>query len=444
MCGNRARAASGLAGILSGCPSQPTSAVIQYSKYILFAAFVVPPFLPLAPSMIFAMLTAAFAVLQVRSRRPREVMQFCWPLLPLAGAMAYGLVVAPLEDSVRDMALILKPVLVLMSALLLGHVVSKREGAKSVERVAILGALTTAVIYLLFGIHGRMGTSALIPVAFLENKGGFYVWLPVMLLVAFRLVTGRPIAWLHVIAGVALGVCTLLSQSRSLVLTLVIAGAVAILRARGTRLARLASIAVVVGVLAVVTIQARIAATPGVGEVNELEYSLADYGEEAMRWRGFEIFRAKRMWEDGSQLQQVFGQGFGTGIDLGGTFFMAGDFRDVLPYTHNGYAAMLVKAGILGVACNLLFYLAIIVIAWRTVPLADPNRRPAVLAALGTAAILPVVTYTIMGVFSPGPWDPNLTFIAAIIGANTSAIWRKWRPLPAATYYVAPAAASRV
>jgi hypothetical protein len=418
----------------------PVRLSLSLPHYVLLASLVLPPVLPQGASVVFAVACAALALMYVRSRPAAEGWQFAWPLVPLAVPLVYGFFGHPAGDWIRDVALFTKPALVVLTGLLFGHVVARRHGAWNVERLAVTGAAIAAVIYLLFGVHGRTDTSALIDFEPLWNRGGFYVWVPALLLVVLRVLAGWRLTRLQLVSLPLLGTVVLLSQSRAVVLAICVGLTVALFRSRlrAVRPGRLLVVGTLLVSVAVATIMARIDATPGIAAVNELEFTSANYGEENERWRGFEVFMAVRKWEDGSSFERIFGHGFGSQIELGITFFLAGRHYDAIPQSHNGYATLLVKTGIVGIVCFLLYYASLVVISWRTAGIAARERRPAVLAVLAAAFMIPIMAYSIEGVTSPGAFDPTLTFIGAILGANTSRL-RRWKPLPVPAPYLPPA-----
>lgn len=96
------------------------------------------------------------------------------------------------------------------------------------------------------------------------------------------------------------------------------------------------------------------------------EIMVSDYQDMAginKNWRGFEAQKAVDTFLSGNIQQQVFGQGLGALVDLG-FFIPLGGEGDVIfryiPVIHNGYAYILVKAGLLGLFCYALFYISII------------------------------------------------------------------------------------
>lgn len=71
-------------------------------------------------------------------------------------------------------------------------------------------------------------------------------------------------------------------------------------------------------------------------------------------WRGYEAYQGMLKFNDGDRLEQIFGFGFGSRVDLGLIMKLGGkDYEDV-PILHNEYVMLLVKTGIIG----LLLYLA--------------------------------------------------------------------------------------
>jgi hypothetical protein len=93
------------------------------------------------------------------------------------------------------------------------------------------------------------------------------------------------------------------------------------------------------------------------------EIMISDYSEMVdinRNWRGYETYRAGLTFTEGGIIQKVFGNGFGSLVDLGFTMNLAGNEYDKIPILHNGYAYILVKTGVLGVFCYLLFYFSLL------------------------------------------------------------------------------------
>lgn len=77
-------------------------------------------------------------------------------------------------------------------------------------------------------------------------------------------------------------------------------------------------------------------------------------------WRGFETYRALATFSSGDVLQQIFGQGFGSLVDLGYYQELAGRDYRFIPITHNGYVYILLKTGIVGLLLYVVFYMKVI------------------------------------------------------------------------------------
>jgi hypothetical protein len=83
-------------------------------------------------------------------------------------------------------------------------------------------------------------------------------------------------------------------------------------------------------------------------------------------WRGFETYRVIDSFLSGNLLQMSIGQGAGALVDLGITMKLGeGEYR-YIPIFHNGYAYVLIKTGLLGIACYLYFFMRTISSAMRS------------------------------------------------------------------------------
>ena len=161
-----------------------------------------------------------------------------------------------------------------------------------------------------------------------------------------------------------------LSYSRTsvvvaVILTMTLKGSISRVTARGT-----------IGVLILIMSFVAVVLTTPDDEVDTfrghlarsfVEIAVSDYQEQKAindNWRGFESYRAVVTYYSGSNQQLVIGQGFGALVDLE-IFVALGGERDLrfIPITHNGYVYVLLKAGIIGLFCYLIFYAKAIGIA---------------------------------------------------------------------------------
>lgn len=93
-------------------------------------------------------------------------------------------------------------------------------------------------------------------------------------------------------------------------------------------------------------------------ENSSSEVTIHDYSDRKdinANWRGFEAYRALVTYESGTLINKLFGQGFGSLIDLGFVMTLGGQDMEMIPMTHNGYMYILVKFGIIGVFIYLFF-----------------------------------------------------------------------------------------
>lgn len=75
-----------------------------------------------------------------------------------------------------------------------------------------------------------------------------------------------------------------------------------------------------------------------------------DPQEMVLNWRGFEAYNAQLLFDKSSIIQKIFGNGFGTSVDLGIEIFNEdGGLTRFQPILHNGYYYILIKYGIAGI-----------------------------------------------------------------------------------------------
>ncbi len=74
------------------------------------------------------------------------------------------------------------------------------------------------------------------------------------------------------------------------------------------------------------------------------------------RYRAYEAFAAYSTFASLPALQKLVGAGFGLTVDLGVPVLLAGKEYDAVPWIHNGYLYVLVKAGVLGLLSYMAFF----------------------------------------------------------------------------------------
>lgn len=131
-----------------------------------------------------------------------------------------------------------------------------------------------------------------------------------------------------------------------------------------------------------------------------IEIKVSDYQDIEdinYNWRGFETYRVIETYMSGSELQKIFGQGFGSLVSLGFTMNLAGSDYEYIPVVHNGYGYVLFKTGLIGILLYLMFYLKIVRIAARHSNSNNPLKKYLALLLLGIILCLIITMYVIGG-----------------------------------------------
>jgi hypothetical protein len=114
-------------------------------------------------------------------------------------------------------------------------------------------------------------------------------------------------------------------------------------------------------------------------------------------WRGFESFLAKQQFLSGNLLQNIFGQGFGSLVDLGFSMKLAENEYQYIPVLHNGYWYILVKCGILGLWSYLFFYFRAFKFAMHFYNSINQNHMILSRIVLGCLVSIAAATYVVGG-----------------------------------------------
>ncbi len=254
------------------------------------------------------------------------------------------------------------------------------------------------------------------------GTGFFAPALALAIVVGYRSQLRQSLKISPITAGICLTVCLLavaLTFSRTIVL-MTIASLVIVLGVKGTRL-----VGILVGGAAVLIMAAGL-----YGGITDLDSSearssflgkmarsveelwISDYSDTKSisdNWRGYETAQALKQYANGTPLNWLAGQGFGTLVKLGVGMRLGGSGDDAgrtlyhaIPVLHNGYAYLLIKGGAIAVAA----YLAFLVMLWRVgsdaislAPAADAGRT-AGLVLRSVAAVLAISTWVISGAFN--------------------------------------------
>lgn len=114
-------------------------------------------------------------------------------------------------------------------------------------------------------------------------------------------------------------------------------------------------------------------------------------------WRAFETSRVVDSFSSSTTLEQVFGQGFGTLVDMGLEMNLGGEYFREIPIFHNGYAYILIKTGLLGLLCYVFFYIYVIRFAVRYCNSSNAEQRGFARLLLGCVLSLMLMMYVVGG-----------------------------------------------
>jgi hypothetical protein len=123
------------------------------------------------------------------------------------------------------------------------------------------------------------------------------------------------------------------------------------------------------------------------------EITMVDYLDMAdinSNWRGFESYRVWDSFVSGNIQQQIFGKGFGAVVDLGFEMPLGGEYIRYIPIFHNGYAYILLKVGIFGLAFYMIFYVKVVKYAMRHSN--SLNKEPMFMSRLLLGCVLSLIS----------------------------------------------------
>lgn len=133
------------------------------------------------------------------------------------------------------------------------------------------------------------------------------------------------------------------------------------------------------------------------------EISIGDYTDPSDRnskYRGWESYRAYATYIEGNAVQLIIGLGAGKMINLGSSFFLAGEYRHYIPILHNGYMYALVKAGILGVICYLFYFIYIFRFARKKLELSNIQNNFQPLFLIGLISSIYVTNIVVASLYN--------------------------------------------
>jgi O-Antigen ligase len=131
------------------------------------------------------------------------------------------------------------------------------------------------------------------------------------------------------------------------------------------------------------------------------EIAVSDYQNAAdinMKWRGYETFRALLSFSKEGFIGKILGSGFGSVVDLGLTIQLGTSYLSEIPIFHNGYAYLLVKTGLIGLLCYIIFYFKLLKYALSFTHAENPEHLPLSRLLLGCTLSMMLSMYVVGGI----------------------------------------------
>lgn len=141
-------------------------------------------------------------------------------------------------------------------------------------------------------------------------------------------------------------------------------------------------------------------------------HSYSNMAEINDNWRGFEGYRALQTYQSFSVIDQIFGGGFGTLVDIGFSMNLGGAKElEELPVLHNGFLYLLVKTGIFGFVCFGVFIVELLRVGRRLLRSSFNEERFAGMLFVWSALTIVVTQGVITGIYNKGALAPNLLLL---------------------------------
>jgi hypothetical protein len=333
--------------------------------FILIIILFSTSFLPAELFSPVIILCGAFALFISSARIKRSLFNIIIPLLIILITGLTGILHYAQRHIYRDIAYALTPIALLTT----GYWISEKSSMwTTFFRVLLLGGFIIALIHLSkFLLNPELFTTDIKTIRLLASNPNLDLVTLALILGLFRkkLEFGKLLPELLpgslVIAILALSF--ILSFSRTgivifIVLTTAIKGYIGKINIKAILIFLLFAAFFIVLILTtphddVETFRGKIARS--FREIVVKEYTT--YRDININWRGHETWRALETYKSGNLAQKIKGHGFGAVVKLNMTMILAGEEFTEIPILHNGYAYILVKTGIIGILCYLVFYL---------------------------------------------------------------------------------------
>lgn len=394
------------------------------SGILLLFSLLLPSFFPAEASSII--LLAILLLLFVLSgfKVEKKYLVLVAPLFVLLLLGSTGIFLYPPIEVAKDVWYVSKAMVVIGTGFFLARHLSHLT---SVLRIVVAAGVIAAMIHFIQILHFGQSEISIFDLRKEENVKGYFITivaLSMLLSLPRRLLGLKRYAFYA--AFILCALSFLVSFSRTHIVTLIIVATIlrGWARVNPRNMAKIAVTVVSLALLAVWIAQRENSADitfmrKTINSFQELQ--IRDYSEQReinLNWRGFESHRAWLDFLSATTYQQVFGQGFGSTVDLG--FYMKlgeSEFRHI-PHLHNGYMLVLVKFGLLGLLVYVYFLMTII---WRIsyFSRARSSNTDQIIIVRSIAAmgwVLLLTSFVIAGVFNKSSMLPILILLGLFVG----------------------------
>jgi len=134
---------------------------------------------------------------------------------------------------------------------------------------------------------------------------------------------------------------------------------------------------------------------------SEIKFSnYESYSDINVHYRGYEAYRAFMTYLDGNPINLILGNGLGKPVDLKASVYLAGSYRTIIPWIHNGYFFILVKEGALGLLALFLFFFQVFNFGFKNLGRMIDEKRFMSLMIIGSVFSIILTNYVICSMFT--------------------------------------------
>ena len=342
---------------------------------------------------------------------------FLFLLIPTLTALAAGILYYPIYDILKDLYYLLNPVLFLILGL---QIAKKVELKILLKAIVIIGTLFSVYhIFIVFSSFGIIAFQDFRQVRDAEGGGHIITIIAMVICISSIYFYKREIfssIKITIVAIVLNGLSFLFAGSRTFWLIFLVLMLCTTYDLYKDRIWLLITSSLLIVFFLVVFLSRNQENEFAKSILNSsTELSVGDYSnlsEMNAKYRGWESYRAFFTFVEGKPFQIIIGHGAGKMIDLGTYFYLAGDYRRYIPVLHNGYMYALVKTGIIGLLCNLIYFIYVLRYASKNNSFIDTKSNFLPLLLIGL-----IISIFISNIVVAGLYNPALELLGLLCGS---------------------------